>query len=289
MQQYCKKCKQLKLYQFIGVSSHGAALGVDESGRKWRGLICGECTKPVAKLRVKKESKRPNIGDTRQQKCIKCGEIKEQTVYKIYTDSQRKFRPSCKDELGGRWSGNTCPTCHNKKIRTKNRLKKGYSSELGNCLQCGHILSGHIHKKFCNKNCAKRYYYKPKPRPPKIVKPPKPPKPRRLIGPHCKWLPYRNCVTCNKRFRPKYNHHIACKNNHRPAVQKAKKARASKLGSPISYRYLFELMDIYDKCPKGMQVDHIIPLNGIIVSGLHVPWNLQYLSPEENNKKSNKF
>jgi hypothetical protein len=49
-----------------------------------------------------------------------------------------------------------------------------------------------------------------------------------------------------------------------------------------------EIKHIYNNRPDGYHVDHIIPLNGINVSGLHVPWNLQYLPSKVNINKGNK-
>lgn len=50
-----------------------------------------------------------------------------------------------------------------------------------------------------------------------------------------------------------------------------------------------ELKRIYASCPEGFEVDHEIPLQNPDVCGLHVPWNLQYLTELDNAKKGNAF
>lgn len=57
----------------------------------------------------------------------------------------------------------------------------------------------------------------------------------------------------------------------------------------ISSAYKDEIGRIYKERPEGLHVDHIVPVKGRNVCGLHVPWNLQYLRPEENRRKGNRY
>ena len=68
------------------------------------------------------------------------------------------------------------------------------------------------------------------------------------------------------------------------------KRKTSKIQRTPVWADLEEIKKLYVLANKnGMHVDHIIPLNGKLVSGLHVIENLQLLPPTENISKSNKF
>ena len=78
------------------------------------------------------------------------------------------------------------------------------------------------------------------------------------------------------------------KNRPRRRMSVAKR-RAFKLKATPKFANLQKIKEIYLDCPVGYHVDHIVPLNSKLVCGLHVEWNLQYLTPYDNKSKSNKL
>lgn len=54
-------------------------------------------------------------------------------------------------------------------------------------------------------------------------------------------------------------------------------------------QFYIEAKRLFDETGIKYHVDHIVPLQGELVSGLHVPWNLQLLTEAENLSKTNHF
>ena len=79
------------------------------------------------------------------------------------------------------------------------------------------------------------------------------------------------------------------KNNPTKKNAQTAQRRAAKLNRTPDWADLNKIREIYENCPSGYQVDHIYPLQGENVSGLHVSWNLQYLTPTQNQMKGNKL
>lgn len=82
-----------------------------------------------------------------------------------------------------------------------------------------------------------------------------------------------------------------CQNTTSAKTQNSRSAkyRASKIERTPKWANLEKITIFYRNCPKDKVVDHIIPLQGELVCGLHVLENLQYLTPKENCSKNNKY
>ena len=87
-------------------------------------------------------------------------------------------------------------------------------------------------------------------------------------------------------------------NKDKKAAYQAKRRAAQLLRTPkwLSADDWFVIEEAYNLAQLRTQhfgfpwhVDHIIPLQGKFVSGLHVPNNLQVIPGEENSEKSNKY
>lgn len=136
------------------------------------------------------------------------------------------------------------------------------------CLQCGTETK----TKFCSRSCSATY--------------------NNTIAPK-RQATYKNtCETCGT---PTNNKHW-CKRSCRPKeTYEQYRARMNEANARYMARRKFQtpadedisaLQEFYANCPKGYEVDHIIPISK---GGLHSLSNLQYLTKEDNRRKSNKI
>tara|TARA_Y100001949_G_C15672007_1_gene194338 strand:+ start:53 stop:439 length:387 start_codon:yes stop_codon:yes gene_type:complete len=104
------------------------------------------------------------------------------------------------------------------------------------------------------------------------------------------------CVECtmlnNKKYKTENSEEIYLRNKKYKiensaiyAYYQANREATKKRQTP-SWADMKLIKEIYLNCPEGYEVDHIHPLNK---GGLHVDYNLQYLTKHDNCVKSDKI
>jgi len=161
--------------------------------------------------------------------------------------------------------------CSTNCVREAKQSKK----QLHPCLVCNELT---LNPKFCSHSCAASHNNTVKPKREKQYK----------ICPTC-GSQHRRQKYCSDDCNPnrlklsveeKYFYVRAKKNE---AWQRYMAKRKNQTPANIDIK---ALQEFYLNCPKGYEVDHIIPISK---GGLHSLENLQYLTISENRKKSNKI
>ncbi len=103
----------------------------------------------------------------------------------------------------------------------------------------------------------------------------------------------RYCKICDRAYSSAWS-----KNNRAKATAKCNRRRVAKLNRMLKWGklHLKPEIDVWYRraqlatifMGEPYEVDHIEPLQGKNVSGLHVPWNLTLLTKKENSSKGNR-
>jgi 5-methylcytosine-specific restriction endonuclease McrA len=165
-----------------------------------------------------------------------------------------------------------CSKSCNAKYHNSRRPKK--EKPIVECLHCKTSIL--LPNKFCGHSCSATYN--------NTLRTPAPQE--------------KSCPHCNKKFTGKTkfcSRRCGWDAKKRPISIEVKRAKnretykryiaRRKYQTPIG-EDIKALQQFYLNCPKGYEVDHIIPLSK---GGAHSLENLQYLTKEENRRKSNKI
>jgi hypothetical protein len=238
----------------------------DENGKRWRSAnSCPECSKLYHRRRN---------GHKPREQLLACKICNKELL------SNSPAQLMCSKECATRNALN----------QQKARLQAS-KTEPRACRACGKDLTkASKSKHHCNKTCWK------------LAKPKKAPKPNPIkTCPICKTKFERKkvaakfcSITCAKkntlktkrkykRVRKKTVASIKTRRHHKKLREMKKRQRLPKWADKLAIK------QFYDNCPEGMYVDHILPLAGEEVTGLHTLNNFQYLPLLENSFKNRKW
>ena len=97
---------------------------------------------------------------------------------------------------------------------------------------------------------------------------------------------YRASLTKEQKKEKHRASYLANREKRIEAVVRHKKRRIRAMPKWASIK---KIKSVYFSSSQGMEVDHIVPIKGENVCGLHVHWNLRVISRQENQSKSNKM
>ena len=98
-----------------------------------------------------------------------------------------------------------------------------------------------------------------------------------------------HCQECHRKASLKWNKDNPEKYSATQSKRRARKLRATPKWLNAAHYAEIESLFLFCKLFPGHEVDHIVPLQGKNVCGLHTPDNMQILTIEENRSKGNRF
>ena len=106
------------------------------------------------------------------------------------------------------------------------------------------------------------------------------------------FFPDSFCKVCDQKYMFGSSSRVYCSENCKKAWENGPSSNPHTSRNTVkwlTFKQKKQIAQMYAFRPRNHHVDHIVPSRGENVSGLHVPWNLQWLPHKDNSKKGINF